>query len=354
MDKWTKPQYSKRQIDAVGRHLIELNSDSSPYMENALSILNNFRSSHSFPLNTMRTYLQRKSKEIYLDSLVTQRIKRRAAIEHKLLQMNSLKLSKMQDIGGCRAVMQSTDDVQKLVQIYRKSSIKHKLVKHNDYIYEPKKSGYRGHHLIYSYFSDKKETYNGLRIEIQIRSHLQHVWATAVETVGTFTDQAFKSSMGDQDWLRFFALMSAVFAREENSPIIPCTPDDHEDLTQELKRLNESLNIIERLSAYKVITNAVLITNAVYNRPVKKNIHFFVLNLDIKNRTIQMQTFPFSQRDSAETTYLQTEEKIRGDDTKDVVLISTDSVDSIQKAYPNYFSDISIFTDEVVKVIDNT
>jgi len=40
-------------------------------------------------------------------------------------------------------------------------------------------------------------------IEIQIRSKLQHIWATAVETVGFFTGQAIKSNEGEKEWNDF-------------------------------------------------------------------------------------------------------------------------------------------------------
>src|SRR5690348_9890038 len=105
-----------------------------------------------------------------------------------------MKLSQMQDIGGCRAVVASLSDVSRLVKHYKASDMKHKLLNEDDYITAPRKSGYRSYHLIYRYFSDKKSSHNGLRIEVQIRSQLQHAWATAVETVGTFIRQALKSS----------------------------------------------------------------------------------------------------------------------------------------------------------------
>jgi ppGpp synthetase/RelA/SpoT-type nucleotidyltranferase len=75
----------------------------------------------------------------------------------------------------------------------------------DDYILSPKNSGYRSVHLLYKYNSDKKapSIYNGLFIEVKIRSRLQHAWATAVETVVTFLQQALKSSQGEEEWLRF-------------------------------------------------------------------------------------------------------------------------------------------------------
>ena len=72
----------------------------------------------------------------------------------------------------------------------------------------PKKDGYRSLHIIYEYKSDKCKTdYNGLRVEVQIRSRLQHLWATAVETVDFFTRQAIKFNEGIPDWADFFRLV---------------------------------------------------------------------------------------------------------------------------------------------------
>jgi hypothetical protein len=64
--------------------------------------------------------------------------------------------------------------------------------------------------------------YDGQRIEIQIRSKLQHLWATAVETAQIFTGQALKSKVknASADWLRFFALTSSAFALREETPTV--------------------------------------------------------------------------------------------------------------------------------------
>ena len=62
-----------------------------------------------------------------------------------------------------------------------------------DYIDNPKVDGYRGYHLIGA-FPDK----DGDRrlIEIQVRTSIQHDWATALEIVDLFTGQALKSNQG--------------------------------------------------------------------------------------------------------------------------------------------------------------
>jgi ppGpp synthetase/RelA/SpoT-type nucleotidyltranferase len=208
---WTKCEYSKRDVDKAGRYLInpsllDRNRIDFDKIDKSLKILNNWRSAHSFPLNTFQTRLRRLSKDVDGQSLVVQRLKRITSILSKLEreQTHTMNLSQMQDIGGCRSILSTVAKVRELENIYKRSrGIKHKLVREKDYIVEPKKDGYRSLHLIYKYYSDKNETYNGLLIEIQIRSKLQHAWATAVETVGTFTRQAIKSKRRRQRLVRF-------------------------------------------------------------------------------------------------------------------------------------------------------
>ena len=103
-------------------------------------------------------------------------------------------------------------------------------------ISNPKADGYRSFHLVSKYRSNlpDKQVYDGLRIEIQIRSQLQHAWATAVETISTFTDQALKSGLGDDRWKRFFALMGSLMALREGCPIVPNTPTEKKELIKEI------------------------------------------------------------------------------------------------------------------------
>lgn len=157
----------------------------------------------------------------------------------------------MQDIGGCRAVLKDVDSVRAVLAVYKAGNGKHVLSRSDDYMdLKPKDSGYRGVHLVYKYRSDRKQTFSGLQIELQLRTRLQHAWATAVETVGFFTQQALKSSQGGAEWLRFFALMSSEIAHRENTAIIPGTPGDRATLVKEIKRHAKSLGVIERLTAY--------------------------------------------------------------------------------------------------------
>ena len=85
---------------------------------------------------------------------------------------------------------------------------------------------------MYSYLSDRVDQWQGLNTEIQIRSQFQHQWATAVETVGTFTGDELKFGRGSVDWLRFFALVSSFIAGLEEKAIVPDAPTTGNCLTK--------------------------------------------------------------------------------------------------------------------------
>ena len=108
---------------------------------------------------------------------------------------------------------------------------------------------------MYRYTSDKNPDFNGLKVEIQLRTRLQHAWATAVETVSTFTDAQLKSGIGSKQWLRFFELMGAAIARRERQLLVPDTPENEGALRRELREYVNDLDIIEHLARYRALLN---------------------------------------------------------------------------------------------------
>jgi len=87
----------------------------------SLDVINNWRSSHSGPLLHMRMLLTNNAKGVDHNSLIAQRIKRLSSIELKLSRFPTMKLSQMQDIGGCRAIMGSVSQVRSLSQRVKKA-----------------------------------------------------------------------------------------------------------------------------------------------------------------------------------------------------------------------------------------
>ena len=332
--EWAQPLYSRGKVNAAGRQLVAdtvLQTD-----DDHLSIINNWRSSHSFPLNTFQNGLRKKAGEVYSGCLVAQRIKRLESIDKKLRRFPTMTLSQMQDIGGCRAVLNSVKQARSLHDSYLISKFKHSLHTTDDYITAPRDSGYRGLHLIYTYYSDRNSTYNGLRIEIQLRSKMQHAWATAVETVGTFVQQALKSSQGEEEWLRFFSLMGSVLAFRENTQLVPETPTKEADLRKELKHYSEQLDVENRLLGYRAALN-------IYDQIDVESPHFFVMKLDPPRKQVSVMSFRRKESKEAAQYYLNEEKEVANIPGGEAVMVSVDSAASLRRAYPNYFLDTRLF-----------
>ena len=177
---------SESGLDKAGRILIDDIDDDFDTWFKAVEMVNEWRTLHRVPLQTFRTNLR---KRVERRGIVAQRLKRLTSIMSKLRRLDWLSLSRMQDIGGCRAVVKSSDAALEVASDLASSRIRHELVRFKDYVTYPRSTGYRGIHLVYSYRTDRasRKPWEGLNIELQIRSERQHQWATAVETVGAFT-----------------------------------------------------------------------------------------------------------------------------------------------------------------------
>ena len=351
---WAIPEYKKEDVNASARLI--LNSVYSPpeqftmveqnKYERALSVVNNWRACHGFPLNTFQVNLRQASRKIDSTSLVAQRTKRLASVFHKLDRFRKMKLIQMQDIGGCRAVVNNVNSVAKLNEYYRKESqIKHKLITTDNYISNPRFSGYRGVHLVYRYYSDKMEVYNGLKNEIQIRSLYQHAWATAVETVGTFVRQALKSSWGEEEWLRFFALMGSAIALREKKPLVPGTPTNRAELIKELGHYVDTLKVAQRLRVYGSALQMVEQSASHDNR-------FYLLKLNPSASQLTVAGYSSRELGKAHEEYASAENEVRMNPGTDAVLVSVDSLTSLRRAYPNYFADTDVFLQLVNQALE--
>jgi hypothetical protein len=103
---WAIPIYNREQVGEAGAKLIDPSTPAGE-LDEVFATINNWRSSHNFPLNTFQIGLRRKARKVYQASLVAQRIKRLSSIAAKLRRFDWLTLQEMQDIGGCRAVVGS-------------------------------------------------------------------------------------------------------------------------------------------------------------------------------------------------------------------------------------------------------
>lgn len=340
--QWAIPENSRERVNAAGRTLVgglgNTFDDMDRYLD-AYAVMSNWRASHQFPLNTFKINLRERARSIDENAFVAQRLKRAPSIIAKLSRFPKMRLTQMQDIGGCRAVLSTLHDVTLLRNALKSSRIKHRLVNEKDYIAEPKDDGYRGIHLVYRYVSDRKETYNNHSVEIQIRTNLQHAWATAVETVGTLIGQGLKADQGEKIWLDFFALVSAAFAIREGV----AGQRDLPELQTILRKMERDLHVIDRLTAFQRVMKAAIAD------PERRLAAYFLMVLDARNEEVKVQSYASNEFNRATAEYKRVEEEAKPG--VDAVLVVADSAHALRVAYPNYFGDTSLFIAELQSIL---
>lgn len=311
----------------------------------AYQILSNWRACHGYPINTFQATLRNKLNKIDKKALVAQRLKRTPSILRKLERFPGMSLSRMQDIGGLRAVVSTLSQLKKIHEAYKKIGFSHKLVSEYNYVDNPKSSGYRSIHLVYKYKLRKESPYDGLQLELQLRTRLQHAWATAVETVGTFLEHSLKSSEGPDEWLNFFSLVSSAFAYQEKTALVP----GYELLTKE-QTFKQTAAEAKRLGIVDMLTSYSSALKAIPSGKARSAYYLVELELTGDNKRVNITPFSLDRLEEANAMYTQVEQQIAQGKASQVVLVSAGSIDSLKKAYPNYFLDTHEFLQQLSKI----
>lgn len=340
--------YSKSKVSKAGR-AIRKGASGDDKLE-AINIIQNFRASHSYPLMLIKNHIVRQSRKVSTRVIVARRLKRLPTILDKLVRPtldgitpNSTDVSRMQDIGGCRVIFRTRKDVYNLLKRLKRSRSVHEMIKIDDYNENPKKSGYRGIHLVYDCFklSPEDRPWKGHKIEVQIRTSAQHAWATAVEMVDLFEDTNLKTSLiGNEDWRTFFQHLGAVldlFDKKGVESDYPLTDDDGlaKESVKVIKTLMKELNIMQKFIGYSMAHDAL-------GDLEHKDGYYLVLIHRLPDRyALQVNYFTEKQKLLALNEYDQHE---LDDSIQQSVLVSAQGHGSLRKAYPNLFADTKVIS----------
>lgn len=350
----TTKKHSRTKIDKAGRDLVCTTTEAE-LASSALAMINDWRSFHAFPLNSITVALKQKSRRIEANSFVVQRLKRARSIISKLSREPSMRLTQMQDVGGCRAVFRDVDDVYELKNSYLNSRGQFEVVHIDDYIRSPKRSGYRSLHLVLRYKSKKYPQYDNLLIEVQARTRTQHAWATAVETVGAVLGQALKSSEGEEAWLQYFQSASLALEYMERPIFTTIIPQSLGVIARTLSSLDKKLQVSKKLNSYRVALHATA------SPEMKKDGYFLLVLLPAQP---ELQIFYFSKRNADEAyreyeryerllpfqpnhPQLQLFPDLANYAGAQAVLVGAESFKSLRESYPNYYLDTEYFLSSI-------
>lgn len=119
------------------------------------------------------------------------------------LRRESIRLSQMQDIAGCRVVVANVIEQDRAVSVLTKAF----PGVHIDDRRDKPSHGYRAVHLI--------QVVAGRSIEIQLRTTLQHMWAEVSEKVSDIVDAKLKYGVGPDNWRTILVWYSKTVAKCE-------------------------------------------------------------------------------------------------------------------------------------------
>lgn len=314
-----------------------------------MDVMSSWRFCHEGPLNTAFDILKKVVTPVDRNAIFAKRLKRFVSIYKKLARFEGMTLRNMQDIGGCRAVVSTEKKLWQSVRELRGRSefrTERGTLRVKDYIKNPKEDGYRSYHLI-GRFRDGAESPRN--IEIQIRTRTQHYWATALEIVDLFTDQALKSNRGDVKWRDFFREVSLQFSVMDSIHMFDALEPSRkmrkfkerlaldERLRASLKKissLTKDLKVIELLEAY---AGSIQVVNE--QMAGKQKGGYVLLSINIGNKTVTSVFFLEENGDKARDAYIDAEKEAARDKNIVVALVSSTALGGIKQAYPNFFAD---------------
>jgi putative GTP pyrophosphokinase len=139
-----------------------------------------------------------------------------------------MKLSRMADIGGVRAVLPDQDAVYRTGARLRKNWT---ITRTRDYIAQPKDDGYRALHLI--------NRNRGRLIEVQLRTDHQDRWANAVEAMARDFAPGLKFGGGPENVRAYFVDLAEMVASLDQGRL------PERELLDRLTRLREDVDTLE-------------------------------------------------------------------------------------------------------------
>jgi len=220
-----KNPLSKTQVDRLGERL-----KGGSHTETDLRLLEDYRRSFGEAYETVLRMIRQHGQ------LPTGRLAKSTLSIVEKLRRESIRLSQMQDIAGCRVVVADIvaqeDFVASLRTLFPGASVMDRRDKPS--------YGYRAVHII--------AEMSGKPVEIQVRTALQHLWAELSEKSSDVLDPTIKYGGGPAGWRSFLTGCSKmVGGYEKIETTFAEAVADHEGMVAAHEKIKKAyLKLLER------------------------------------------------------------------------------------------------------------
>lgn len=320
---------SKSRIDKAGRSLAnpgELTIESMELEED----FDEYRISHLEPLSLTTLELQNWLHGYGSSYYIAQRVKRKPQIVRKLRRL-SVRLTQLQDIGGCRIIVENNENVDQLISFIRDNVTKiggFSLRRVTDYREKGRdQTGYRSAHLLLER--------DGRSLELQIRSRIQHYWAESIERTSVIYGRHLKEQEGDPAVIDYFRQLSDVFYEIESSR----NPNVQSKVALDRKREQAQRIIYESDK------------NRIFDSSVNEDIVLTLANMQGGDNDLTNWIMVFNwntgdfvtwdvvgrEAESAKAKYTQYESQFSSEAGFEVVMIGSSDIATIRQTHSHYF-----------------
>ena len=320
----------------------------------------NFREAHNIIIKLFTIEL--KKVNFSKQHLTASRNKRIETIISKLCRPEKPKLDRIHDIAGTRIIFENIKSLDDYIDILENTELVNFKEKINEdknrynYIKNPKSDGYRSIHKVFYYSSnipystlnEKRFNLENKKIELQLRTRLQHIWATTVEIYDIINKSNIKTGTHNKLETKeglFFKKCSLVFEGIESNDVEKIKIN-----INEIFRDKDLVEIYNRLKGIKNIKNIQL-------PKTLGSDEVFILITDLnKGKTTFFTTDPIEKNDKQDTflinaSYRRLEEK----NTKGeyiLLLLTLGDIKKLKNVYPNYFLNTNEFISILKKYKD--
>lgn len=337
---------------ATARLRCPLDKDDAGYLGyiSAIRVAQRWRSQHILPTESCFQQLLAVAQG-FPHAVLSFRLKRMKSILAKIRRPGKdYQLGTLDDIGGCRLILNDIDQVNQAVPALQgQLELKHGNGVKN-YIERPRLSGYRSCHLI----TVNEDAGRKYRVEVQVRTRLQHLWSTAVEAASLARGTDLKAERKVEEtgaWERevreFFAIVSSLFALEEGTAQVEGYVGAKDELVERLRGLG---CLDELLNDLSIIDNGVRVE---WNAPQIESPGLYLLSLSPELQFLRIVSYG-DEIGAAIEAYNRSESGVVSEPMQeeyggfsDVVLAYAENRSHLDLAFPNYFAKVGDFLDRV-------
>jgi ppGpp synthetase/RelA/SpoT-type nucleotidyltranferase len=322
---------SRTKIDKAGLALAKSKfRDEVEYIE-LEEAFDGYRKAHLQPLSETTLELQQLLSNYGAPYYIAQRLKRKPQIVRKLNRL-SVRLTQLQDIGGCRIIVHRNSDVDKLVKYLRDSVGTQNIftIERTTDCREKGRddTGYRALHVILKR--------SGVFLELQIRSRIQHYWAESIERTSVIYGYHLKESEGSPQVIQYFKTLSDVFfeieAGREPSVEQRLRVDSLREICEGIIRESDRHKVFDSFVNEDII---LTLTEKETRNPAGLNNWILVFDWNA-GAFVSWDIVSRDPSDAVET-YIQYEHMFPVESGYEVVLVGSSEVATVRQTHSHYF-----------------